>query len=66
MDRPPAGRVAPMRAAVSNSSPSQSYLFYLHPIVISTGEGSIVILPILPYRRPTGGESFGLDNHLVA
>ena len=37
-----------------------------HPIIISKGEGSIVIPPIVSYRRPTGGKSFGLGNRLTA
>ena len=65
MDWAPSGWVAPMRVAVSNSSPSQPYLFYI-PLIISTGEGSILILHILSYRRPTGGESCGLEGNLAA
>ena len=38
-------------------------------ILVPTGAGSVLILPILSilfYHHPTGGESYGLDNHLAA
>ena len=68
MDRAPSGWVAPMRLAASNSSPSANLpvLHALSDIIISTGGGSILILPILSYRRPTGIESCRSENHLAA
>ena len=58
------GRRYPIRVY---HNPYLSYLTY--HIIVPTGKGSIIILPILSivfHHQPTGGESYGLDNRPAA
>ena len=67
MGRSPFGWMAPIwvDGIKFDPIPSVPALRTIPNIIISTGEGSPLTLPIISYRRPTGAESFGLDNHLT-
>ena len=70
MDRMPVGSGGPFAGGGIQFESTQSYLSYLsYPTIVPTAAGSILILhilSILAYHRPTGGESYGLDNRLTA
>ena len=70
MDRMPVVWGGPFASGGIQFESTQSYMSYLYySTVVPTAAGSILvlhILSILAYHRPTGGESYGLDNRLTA